>query len=534
MAALNKLQIGVFSRRTMDYEPNTFFGGIGDEINTPSLMAAKLINVSASNIKNFSVDSDNNVSFYINKNWKIASGAFENSLKLKFIISQNNKLQNIGGTDNIVYSTILGASNCKFVLSRAINTIGRQAIQNSGLKLLYYPNCTFIGPRGFTGLKSFIAYLPNTTVIESITEFTNDYSGCKAYLNPYLATVNEGNVHPGVQDFINKGGVVQWVYDLTPPDTIVDLSISLTDMFVIANFTTPSSVNPLDFFELWLEEIGVNDILQKSVPQKERIKQTGDILPLLKPDTDYKLRLATCDVYYNGSGLSETPAFSNEVFFKTPVNLLPKPISYWKNNGDANDAIGSNNGVNTDITYVSGKVGQAANFNGTTSEMKINSHPSLSFLDNKFSISLWFNLDTVASDMIFFRKRNASFVEYVFDYVNGELRFWLFGGVTSTRLQLSKPYSISTSTWYHVSITFDGLDLKLYINGVNEPISQTNIGGFTKTTFTPAELVFGINFTTPYRNYQGKMDEIIFFDEALTPAQVTTIYNKGNAGIPLI
>jgi hypothetical protein len=51
-------------------------------------------------------------------------------------------------------------------------------------------------------------------------------------------------------------------------------------------------------------------------------------------------------------------------------------IAHWPLNGNTNDVSGNGyDGTPTNITYVAGKIGQAASFNGTNSVSTVNNFP---------------------------------------------------------------------------------------------------------------------------------------------------------------
>jgi hypothetical protein len=59
----------IYGIKNTPKEPNTFIGGVGGTITNETLLAAKLLGVSASDIKLFLVDINNNISCYIGKNY---------------------------------------------------------------------------------------------------------------------------------------------------------------------------------------------------------------------------------------------------------------------------------------------------------------------------------------------------------------------------------------------------------------------------------------------------------------------------------
>ena len=80
--------------------------------------------------------------------------------------------------------------------------------------------------------------------------------------------------------------------------------------------------------------------------------------------------------------------------------------------------------------------------------------------------------------------------------------------------------------WTHVVVTFDSSKLQLYLNGsfaiehtltTAAPIAET--GGF----------VIGGHRAGTGRNYDGLIDEVAIWNRVLTPAEITSLYNSGNA-----
>lgn len=97
---------------------------------------------------------------------------------------------------------------------------------------------------------------------------------------------------------------------------------------------------------------------------------------------------------------------------------------------------------------------------------------------------------------------------------NGTLSFNI-GTTTSWKEVLSTP-QMALNTWYHVAGTFDGTQLKLYINGVLS--GTTNYTGTILTT--TYDLVLGrITYTAGgTRNFDGKIDEVRIWSAAVSQA----------------
>ncbi|MBL7135284.1 MAG: LamG domain-containing protein [Candidatus Marinimicrobia bacterium] len=59
---------------------------------------------------------------------------------------------------------------------------------------------------------------------------------------------------------------------------------------------------------------------------------------------------------------------------------------------------------------------------------------------------------------------------------NNTLKAQLLGNSNDITLSAS---TLSTNTWYHVAFTFNGVNSKLYLNGIEENSSSTDPGDIT-------------------------------------------------------
>ena len=84
---------------------------------------------------------------------------------------------------------------------------------------------------------------------------------------------------------------------------------------------------------------------------------------------------------------------------------------------------------------------------------------------------------------------------------------------------------VTFTNWNHYVLTYDGSDLKLYINGSLGDTNSTNSGTVASNAIGIADLHVAsdtFSFTWP-----GVSDEWGFWNEALTAAEITAIYNSG-------
>lgn len=164
-------------------------------------------------------------------------------------------------------------------------------------------------------------------------------------------------------------------------------------------------------------------------------------------------------------------------------------------------------------------------FDGTDDYASIGT--SFSALSGNKSFCGWFNFDAVYNRSIFGRAGATSYNHYGLILVNPtSLRLDLAGGVNRTFSGIQP--SIGTGTWYHIALTGDGTDLKLYINGTQ--VSSTLVDG---------DWSIGDFFRTAgYYYFDGLADEIgLWTDTTLSASDVSAIANtsaaSGDKGVDL-
>ena len=145
-----------------------------------------------------------------------------------------------------------------------------------------------------------------------------------------------------------------------------------------------------------------------------------------------------------------------------------------------------------------------------------------------WSINLWVKFSSVSGQQCFFSLGPTS----------GNVNRIFFGKNTSHKLYLYKYGSGSTlqtcvgdttlaiDTWYHIVGTYDGTNLKIYLNGAEDTPYVTS-GSTEAMTSTSRYAVVGAYHTTHIYNLNGFMDDFRVTDNALSSANVTELYNSG-------
>ena len=206
-----------------------------------------------------------------------------------------------------------------------------------------------------------------------------------------------------------------------------------------------------------------------------------------------------------------------------PPPCLPPPaglVSWWRGEGDATDAVGGHNGTLVGgASYRAGKVGQAFALNGVDGEVDLGSWFNL----HTFSVALWVNASASQSTSADIMDNNhTDYRSWVVQYNNSGLQFFWYSG------NLGKLYfSLTPDTWQYLVITLDSNYVaRVYLDGQ----LQGSIAGTGPLTYDGTQFVRLGRWGSGGRYFNGLLDEVDVYNRALSPAEVTALYNAGAGG----
>lgn len=211
-------------------------------------------------------------------------------------------------------------------------------------------------------------------------------------------------------------------------------------------------------------------------------------------------------------------------------SLLTDIEAYWKldeSSGTLIDATGHGNDLATSNspTYgAAGKINTGITFLRTSTQYASMSFRSIFSAgnNNKFSVSAWVNLtDLVATQTILSCLVDTITSGWMFAISNeGKMLFLL----SASTLSISNTV-LSLGVWYHVCVTFDGVNVKFYLNG---SLDYTNTGTLSPATGCTIGLGLGKSATGTNKFYgSGTYDEVGFWSRDLTATEALLLYNAG-------
>jgi arabinan endo-1,5-alpha-L-arabinosidase len=166
------------------------------------------------------------------------------------------------------------------------------------------------------------------------------------------------------------------------------------------------------------------------------------------------------------------------------------------------------------ISYVSGKKGQAAMFDGE-SGIRL---PNGLIAAKAYSVSLWLKPEelTAFTTAFFGAKDSNNWVSVVpSGPVEGNTMIW---SGSSKWYDAPTGLTINTGEWTHVAFSVDGGTIVVYVNGKKTFTGTDFPHNFTSSN---AQFSLGVNWWDP--PYKGLMDEVFVYEGTLTPEQVSNL-----------
>jgi hypothetical protein len=226
----------------------------------------------------------------------------------------------------------------------------------------------------------------------------------------------------------------------------------------------------------------------------------------------------------DSTGLAVTITDTSATCTPPPANM----VSWWPGDGYANDIQGGNNGTLTNgAAFAPGKVGQAFSFDGNDDFVDVPYNSNLD-LTQALTVDAWVNPSILNQDRGIVEKTVGGGVntQYLLYFQGGSVVFRLIKVPGVDHATIVSDSLIPVNTWTHVAGTWDGVTMKLFVNGVQQARTfdlAPPINGGVGPTLIGKQ---GSNIN----HFAGLIDEVEIFDRALSSQELLAIYQTGSLG----
>ncbi|MHC4478404.1 MAG: LamG-like jellyroll fold domain-containing protein [Planctomycetota bacterium] len=183
-------------------------------------------------------------------------------------------------------------------------------------------------------------------------------------------------------------------------------------------------------------------------------------------------------------------------------------------------------GLSFDKDSVTGVIANALEFDGRNDRVIV--PVTFSMPTDGFTIGLWFSPDPALDSST----RPACLVHWAKDDYpclmfnklgRGEIGLWLEEDDDLIYL-VTETHSWDARMWYHIAVTFDGADLKVYINGHLE----NTVGYPTDSIQGKGQFCFGATPSGMYP-FKGKLDDVCIYGGAHSAEKITGLLRRPSA-----
>ena len=200
-------------------------------------------------------------------------------------------------------------------------------------------------------------------------------------------------------------------------------------------------------------------------------------------------------------------------------------VALYKFDGDATDVSGNYNGTASNVTYNTGKFGQCAVFNGSSSYIAAPYNKTIIDGNKPFSLSIYAKTNFLSESQCLFSLSNNGVGGAITLEVNitqaNKIIFRAYGDAVGVAMPAQD------LEWHHYCICNTTNGINLYQDGVfvyNYTTITPNIGNGLLTTLLRLGAPTDLN--TAY-GFNGSIDQFRIFNRALTATEVTALYNEG-------
>lgn len=208
----------------------------------------------------------------------------------------------------------------------------------------------------------------------------------------------------------------------------------------------------------------------------------------------------------------------------------------------ATATVGSNMTNTNSVTFIAGQFNNAAHFVKASSQ-SLDLASDLGITNGNITIIAWVKVGTAPSSGNYTgfvgKADGGTFVQYGLWYNNpsGTLQVWFDrekGGVANQGVQLNQTLTIDT--WYQLAMTYDGTNVRGYIDGAEvtgSPVAASGDGSSAEADgYEIGTLVGNSGGAHTGRYGDHDVDDVAIFSRALSATEISDFYNATAAATP--
>jgi hypothetical protein len=370
-----------------------------------------------------------------------------------------------------------------------------------------------------------VEVLASSTTYNSLVQLTAVFTGLSNANEPYdIKVTNPSNLFGMIPDalYVNASPVWQ-----TAAGTLgtFDEQVSIS---VTATATDPES-------QTITYSLASGSTLPSGVTLNSSTGVISGTLPNITTNTTYSFIINASD------GLNTIPRAFSITSIYNPADIFGDGSAkvYYTLDSDLTDSFGNGTlSSNANVTFASGKIGNAAVFNGSSSYAYRNDVTILSGTSDR-SYSLWSYINSGSTGRALllgqgnFNASNQNFDLEANSYHSGTVSdsygvHWWGNGLKFDSAQ------VLYDQWVHLVITQSGGNInstntKLYVNGVQKTLNNANTSTYSIPSSSRISLGARAYGSGADRDLfvNGKIDHVRMFNRVITQSEVNALYNSG-------
>ena len=231
--------------------------------------------------------------------------------------------------------------------------------------------------------------------------------------------------------------------------------------------------------------------------------------------------------------LGLTAATMAQVPSYVPTNGL---VSAYVFSGNANNVYGNGtNGVVNNATLTTDRLGNANSaysFNGTDCSIDLGINSEINGILTDFTFSYWVyntNMSAGGGVLASYSIQDGSYWRFLsaIDVDSVVTGFMVGGGAGIWQGNSTTQQSVPLNIWSNITVVRNGINMSTYINSILSSSILVSSNSLNNPTNPYATTKIGCLFpntpTIPWFN--GKIDDIYFYNRALTQQEITDLYN---------